>query len=432
MDANTRRELTSVIGDIRSGRYQQACKTLEELVGKGSKHPEVIGLLGTVKMELGDFDEAVKSFEQLLLAHPNHVPTLYNMARALQMQGKNQDALKIYAKITSIDPNFFHAWNNLGLIYKETGDLVRAKEMMEKAVAIAPDHAPLLNNLGVVMEMLGELTKAKSLFERAVALKDNYFSARFNLGCLLFRLGSFKEAENHLLWVISQEKDEPTARFLLQAMGQMEEPRRAPVHYVQKTFDEWAEQFEYKLVNELEYKTPEKLFAFLKPHLKDDSHIMDLGCGTGLGADLYRPLASFLAGMDCSSKMLKKAKEKGIYDALYLHDIEKRWPLQQKFHVIYSADCLCYFGDLKVVFQRVRDALHPGGIFGFSVEKADTKEVGSKGFVLRRSSRYAHTRHYVEDCLKRVGLVPVTDREVTLRKEANSGVTGFLFCAKRA
>lgn len=423
--------LKNAVCALKSGNKDKAAWILERLIENGNSHHETLGLLGAVRMEQGKTDEAVKLLTQAITQAPEHVPSLYNLARTLHIKGDHEEAKKLYIRITTISPSFYHAWNNLGLLQKETGDLMGAKQSLRKALAIAPGHAPCLNNLGVVMEGLGRLDEACSLFKGALALDSGYFSARFNLGCLLFRLGRYEEAEKELLHVLALNKDEPTARFLLQSMGRMKAPERAPAEYVKRTFDDCAGQFEEILVGRLQYRTPEKLFGFLQDLLDYKWSIMDLGCGTGLGAHRYRPFASFLAGMDCSRKMLREAMAKGVYDALYQGDIVERWPTDRKFHLVYSSDCLCYMGALEPVFKRIKKSLYPGGILGFSVEKMK-KDEESRGYQLGKSGRYRHSHGYVKTALERAGLKHIKDLAITLRKEEGKDVKGLLFAAQKA
>ncbi len=417
---------------LKRGKKETAHQILDELIKTGVNAPEIMALMGVVKMELQRFQEAVDFFDKALAIKPGDISALYNRARALQILGRLKEAEEAYRELTRKEPSFPHAWNNLGLIFKETGRLAEAQKALERAVTLAPDQPYFLNNLGVVSESLGRDEEALKLFSRAVSIHKDYFSARFNLGCLLFRLGRYKDAEKHLLWVLSVKEDEPTARFLLQSLGHFKPPERAPTQYVKKTFDDWAAQFEEKLVKELHYQTPEQLFHFLKPLICQGSNILDLGCGTGLGAEFYRPFATFLAGMDCSEKMLEKARNKKIYDALYQHDIAEPWPTKNSFHLIYSADCLCYFGQLQTVFKRVWESLSQDGIFGFSLECAPKAKESEDGYILGPSGRYAHREDYVISTLKKAGFEPLSHQKVILRKEAGKDVQGFLYAARKA
>ena len=50
--------------------------------------------------------------------------------------------------------------------------------------------------------------------------------------------------------------------------------------------------------------------------------VLDLGCGTGLSGVAFKPIARRLVGIDLSPKMLAKAQELAIYDALAEGDAE--------------------------------------------------------------------------------------------------------------
>jgi predicted TPR repeat methyltransferase len=78
---------------------------------------------------------------------------------------------------------------------------------------------------------------------------------------------------------------------MLQSLGTSTTPDAAPAQHVRRIFDQCAGTFEKTLVNDLEYKTPELLFNLVRPHLKQDLTVLDLGCGTGLGSQFYRPYA---------------------------------------------------------------------------------------------------------------------------------------------
>lgn len=85
----------------------------------------------------------------------------------------------------------------------------------------------------------------------------------------------------------------------------------------------------------MEDRTPELLFNLACPYLTDEMKILDLGCGTGLDAQLYRPFAKKLTGVDISPKMVEKAEEKNIYDALDVFDVLQNWNFTKQFDLIY-------------------------------------------------------------------------------------------------
>ncbi len=411
----------------REGRLLLAKELYGELLAKHPKAPALLNALATVLMDLGETETAVRVLERACRGEP-HVPALYNLARLKQMQGLLGDAGRLYETIIDSQPDFGPAWLNLGLLLRDCGRLKEAARAFKEAERLMPDYPETFNNLGVIMEALGRFKEAESSFLKALSIDGEYFSARYNLACLYHRLERFREAERELKWILEKNPGDPGATYLLQTLGSLPAPERAPTEYVAKTFDDCAVVFEEKL-QALEYKTPEMLFSFMRPFLKKGMKILDLGCGTGLGAEYYREFASMLWGMDCSEKMLAIAHQKGLYDRLLRQDILEPWDTDQTFNLIYSSDCMVYFGNLHPVFSRVAKHMAPGGIFAFSVETAD-RDGAPEDFHLKSSGRFGHKRIYISKCLEKAGFVMTEHRDCTLRKEAGRPVKGLLVMAK--
>ncbi|MCP3873441.1 MAG: methyltransferase domain-containing protein, partial [Desulfobacteraceae bacterium] len=233
-------------------------------------------------------------------------------------------------------------------------------------------------------------------------------------------------AEEHYKQVLKIQPDNEVAKFMLQSMGGIETPDAAPVEHVRNIFDQCAENFETILVEGLEYKTPELLFNLVRPYLTEKMTILDLGCGTGLGAQLYRPFANSLTGVDVSSKMLEKAFEKKIYNRLEIFDILQDWVFPQKFDLIYSSDVFVYFGNLDTIIKSASSYLVNGGKIAFSVEKLKDN---STGYQLFPSGRYAHSQTYIQECLNQHGLQLIEINKADVRNQSGNPVQGLLIVA---
>jgi len=220
--------------------------------------------------------------------------------------------------------------------------------------------------------------------------------------------GRLADAEKAYLEILSEK---PESGSVLNALGTVLLDQGQP-DKAKKYFEKAVNLI---LVNELEYKTPELLFNLVSPHLKEDLTVLDLGCGTGLGAQFYRPYAKLLIGVDVASKMLQKASEKNIYDDLIVFDILQDWSFPQPFDLIYSSDVFVYFGNLDPIFRSASSYLVQGGIIAFSVERL---EDDSTGYHLFPSGCYAHSHRYIRDCLKHHGLAPVEETESVIRKQS--------------
>jgi predicted TPR repeat methyltransferase len=344
------------------------------------------------------------------------------------MEGDDKGAINIYKTIVKQEPRFGLAWNNMGVAYREIGEPEEAISCFRRAVAFAPDMAEAWNNLGVAQDEFHMIENASTSYQKAIEIRPDYASAHFNLGVSLQKLERFKAAEDHYNKVLEIKPDDEAAKFMLQSLGTSTTPDAAPVQHVRRIFDQCAGTFEKILVNDLKYKTPELLFNLVCPHLKQDLTVLDLGCGTGLGSQFYRPYAKLLIGVDVSFKMLQKASEKNIYDDLIVFDILQDWAFSKPFDLIYSSDVFVYFGNLDPIIRSASSYLVHGGIIAFSVEKL---EDNSTGYQLFPSGRYAHSHRYIRNCLKHHGLAPIEETDSVIRKQSGGEVKGLLIVAEK-
>jgi predicted TPR repeat methyltransferase len=412
----------------KEGRLAEAEKAYLELLKETPDSGPVLNALGTVYLDRSQPDKAKKIFEKAANLRPPHLTACYNLGRLKQMEKDYEGAIAIYRAIVKQQPRFGLAWNNLGVAYREIGEPDEAISCFRRAVAFAPDMAEAWNNLGVAQDEFYMIENASTSYKKAIEIQPDYASAHFNLGLSLQKLDRFSEAEYHFKKVLEIKPDDEAATFMLQSLGTSTTPDAAPAQHVRRIFDQCATTFEKILVQDLEYKTPELLFNLVCPYLTEDMMVLDLGCGTGLGSQFYRPYAKSLIGVDVSSKMLQKASEKNIYDDLIVFDILQDWEFSQPFDLIYSSDVFVYFGNLDPIIRSASSYLVHVGIIAFSVEKL---EDNSTGYRLFPSGRYAHSQTYIENCLKRHGLEPVEATESVIRKQSGNEVKGLLIVAKK-
>ena len=410
------------------GRLADAENAYLEVLKANPDSGSVLNALGTLYLDQSQTDKARKYFEKAANLSPPSLSACYNLGRLKQIEGDAKGAIDIYRAIVRHEPRFGLAWNNMGIAYREIGDPEEAISCFRRAVAFAPDMAEVWNNLGVAQDEFDMVENASRSYQKAIEIQPDYASAHLNLGVSLHKLKRFKEAEDHYNQVLEIKPDDEAAKFLLQSLGTSTTPDAAPAEHVRRIFDQCAGTFEKILVDELEYKTPELLFNLVRPHLKQGLTVLDLGCGTGLGSQFYRPYAKLLIGVDVSSKMLQKASEKNTYDDLIVFDILQDWSFPQPFDLIYSSDVFVYFGNLDPVIRSASSYLVPGGILALSVERL---EDDSPGYQLFPSGRYAHSHLYTKNCLKHHGLAPLEETDAVIRKQSGNEVRGLLIVAEK-
>jgi predicted TPR repeat methyltransferase len=410
------------------GRLEDAEKAYLEILSENPDSGSVLNALGTVLLDQSQPDNAKKVFEKAANLNPPNLSACYNLGRLKQMEGDDKGAINVYTAIVKQQPGFGLAWNNMGVAYREIGEPEEAISCFRRAVAFAPDMAEAWNNLGVAQDEFHMVENAARSYQKAIELQPDYASAHFNLGVSLQKLERFKAAEDHYNNVLEIKPDDEAAKFMLQSLGTSTTPEAAPAQHVRRIFDQCARTFEKIVVNDLAYKTPERLFNLVRPHLKPDLTVLDLGCGTGLGSPFYRPFARSLVGVDVSSKMLQKASEKNTYDDLIVFDILQEWVFPRPFDLIYSSDVFVYFGNLDPIIRSASSFLVDGGIIAFSVEKLEDRNTRYRLFP---SGRYAHSDRYIKNCLKHHGFEVLEETDAVIRKQSGGEVNGLLIVAQK-
>ncbi len=413
----------------RLGKKKQAERLYRKLVSARPEMGSAWNGLGTLLFETGRLKQAEYALKQAIEASRPYPRALYNLALIYHRRGFGQKAFRCLERLLATEPGFAQAWNFMGVILKDQGKLQTAFEYTEKALELLPSYAEAWNNKGVLLDAVGKRDEAVAAYKKALSIQPNYLSALFNLAQALHNSGDLLGASSYYRKVLALEPGHTQAAFLLKAAScdQNEVPEAAPIQYVEGLFDQCSDKFEDVLVKELGYKTPWHLLSLASPYIGKEIAILDLGCGTGLAAPLLRPLASYLAGIDASQKMLAHAEKKDLYEELVQADILKEWRLKQNsFDFIFCADVLVYVGALETVFCKVRDHLRSHGIFAFSVEEGSAAK-----YELRNSGRYAHSRHYIESCLDKEGLALLETKQSVLRRDQNEPVEGILFVARK-
>jgi predicted TPR repeat methyltransferase len=410
----------------RKGKLSEAEKGYREILKIKPDWGQALTALGKVFLDQDRPEKAKSVFEKAAGLNPPDLSACYNLGRLKQLENDHHGAMVIYKAMLDLQPNIGIVWNNLGVAYRETGKPDDAIASFRAAVKFAPEMAEAWNNLGVAQDEADLTEEALNSYRKAIEIQPDYASPHLNLGISLQKSRQFTEAEAHYSKVLKVQPDNETALFMLQSIRGDETPDAAPVEHVRNIFDQCAENFEKILVDGLEYKTPDLLFHLVRPYLTEEMTILDLGCGTGLGAQLYRPFAKSLTGVDVSEKMLEKASEKKIYNELGVFDILRDWVFPAKFDLIYSSDVFVYFGNLDTILKSASSYLANGGLIAFSVERlTDSKS----GYQLFPSGRYAHSQSYVQECLGRHGLKIAELRETDIRNQSGNPVRGFLIVA---
>jgi predicted TPR repeat methyltransferase len=119
--------------------------------------------------------------------------------------------------------------------------------------------------------------------------------------------------------------------------------------------------------------------------------------------------------------MVELAMGRNVYDKLEVAEITDWLDAGgTNFDLIFSSDCLIYFGDLTVILAAAARRLKPGGVFSFSLERGQKPP-----FQLTDTGRYTHSPQHVREAAAKSGLALLDQKESFLRMEWGEEVIGL-------
>lgn len=458
--ASIAEQLRTATALVHAGRFLQAEAGARQVLARQPRNAEAHYVMALSAMFQNRPADALPPIDMAIKLDGSDSQYPFLRALCLANTGRPDEALAAYRRALDLRPAFFEAWANLGNLLEVNARYAEAEEAYTKAIALNAGAAPVQNGLGICLLARGELPAAAEAFARAVAADPGVATFHNNLGNTLGKLRQSEPAIGHLqeavrlrpdyreAWInlgeqcyvagrdadavaaidraLALDPDNGGLRHLRDAIAGVQ-TERAPDDYIRGFFDRFAHDFDRRLVEDLEYRTPQRMAEFLAPWLAENPRklrIEDLGCGTGLSGLVLKPYAAHLAGVDLSGQMLAKARERNLYDALAEAEIAAYLDGKPAGECDLAAamDVFVYVGNLDEIFRAVARALAPGGLFAFSVERLD----GEGDFRLARSGRYAHSSAYLQALAAKHGLAQWKLDEAVIRKESGAPVHGIL------
>lgn len=446
---------------ILLGRREEAKASLLAAVELDPRNPMAHLLLGNILTKEQQFDEAIRHLNACIAL--NDMPEAHeHMGLCLQLKGDADGAEQSFKKVLAMRPDSASACANLARVLLDKGNKEEAEKYFAEAVRHNPADAESLLVLAKFAEMQGNAQAAMDLAQRAIQAKPSFAKGKLYLAAQYVTHAAYPQAEAMYRQVLEQEPEnmhalQGHAKILMQ-LGRREEAVRqiekvlarhpddevmryfhaaakgetldtAPQSYVASLFDEYADRFDHHLQNQLGYNTPSKIAAGLKQVMEQNGlagkklSLLDLGCGTGLGAEVLQDITSTRVGVDLSAKMIEKANQKHLYDETYVADIvEFMQQTDDTFDLVAIVDVLVYIGNLEPVFQAVRGCLNPGGLCALSVEGGDD----APPYALRPSTRYAHARSYLEMLAVASGFTVEYMEATPIREENGQPLIGYI------
>jgi predicted TPR repeat methyltransferase len=312
--------------------------------------------------------------------------------------------------------------------------LARAAGAEEEAVAryreallLDPGDPTAAVEAALYLATLGRPRDAVELLELCVRRHPEHPAARFHLGLLWGDLGEPAKAAQHLNRCLGLDPDDRLgADAALAAMAQAAGGLTAT--YVRALFDQYAEDFDRNLIEDLRYRAPEILRQALDRCWRPPAggaDAVDLGCGTGLAAPMFRDIAKRLHGVDLSPRMVQKAAARRIYDGLAVGDAVAALHGQPAcWDLVIAADMLVYLDDLGPLLAAVAASLRPGGAFVATAEATDMPHPE-----LKPTRRFGHPTGHLRHAAIVAGLRVALLEPAATRTEKGQPVPGHVMVA---
>lgn len=344
-------------------------------------------------------------------------------ARRLRDERKIAEAVSLVHQIVMAEPGHVGALRLLGALAMQTGATEIAIDSFARALARSPHTPEILVEYGDALVAGKRPDEALSAFKRALKIRPRDAAIFHGLGLAHLDMGNRADALKSFRKVLSIAPDSQFAANLVTSLsGDAGTPDPA---YVADLFDGYADMFDEHLTGALAYRVPE-LIAELLVDRTTLGEVLDLGCGTGLVALAIKDKCGPIDGIDISSAMIRKARDRGIYRHLRAGDtvqvLTSDAEMAGPYNLVTAGDVFVYVGPLETTFAAVASVLAPAGLFAFTVESASGDEV-----LLRSTARFSHPASYIHALAEKYGFTILTQRDTPLRQERNEPIPGTLY-----
>lgn len=411
----------------QTGRPDDAIKSYGQAISIVPDFAEAHRSLGLLHERLDDSAAAAVAYHHAITADPSQAADYPLLALALCRAGRPEVAVNVMAAHAERFPGrqSVDDLNTRGFALSEYGAHEDAIEFFEQGLAIDPDRAEIHMNLGSVYQQLKRPEESKTHFLRVIELTPDDAAGHHNLGTIERELGSPEAAAICFRRALALDPSLDVSRHQL-AMTTGETSERAPDGYIKNLFDRFSQTYDEQLVDQLEYRVPNRILELLEELDPELQTALDLGCGTGLMGEAIEPRVQHLVGVDLSPGMIEKARQKGVYQSLHVAELTEfmnsETAKDRDWDLVVAADVFIYIGDLAPIFQATTPRLSANGVFVFSTEASPDPE-----YSLTSTGRFLHSRDYIERIANDAGLKVVRVDELTSRIENSQPVPAHLY-----
>jgi predicted TPR repeat methyltransferase len=387
-------------------------------------------LQGLHTLEAGDWQTAEGHFERALELAPGRVSVMQNLGITRVKLQRYAEAEPLLRATLAAEPDQAGAWLALAEAQMALARFEAAARSFEHCLALGETSAALHAQHAQCLARLGRIPEAMQAYQEALKLDANHTRTLTELGGLYREAGQFEQAATCFQRALDSGGDPEVLTYFLAAVTHKEGVATPPQQYVKQLFDDYADEFDAHLVQQLGYQGHQLLIDRLPPEAGPRFHrVLDMGCGTGLCGAHVRARADHLSGVDISPAMVDKARLRAVYDTLQVGDIHDFLATPQApYDLVLAADVFIYVGALEQVFGLLATRMRQGSWLAFTVEDAAPGQTVQ----LLPSLRYAHSPAYLQELAQRHGYDMVSSHEEAIRFDQERPVHGrYVYLRRR-
>ena len=151
------------------GRFAEAEKSLKRLVRLAPDEPGVLGLLGTVRAQMGDHKGALKALDRAVRLDPDNATAHGSLAVCLEAMGKFERARTSYRSAIALDPSLVQARVNYAALLRRNRQLSEAEAQCREAIDANPAFSPARATLAQVMFDAGRIDEVDEVAKKLEA-----------------------------------------------------------------------------------------------------------------------------------------------------------------------------------------------------------------------------------------------------------------------
>jgi Flp pilus assembly protein TadD len=259
---------------LMQGRPVDAMEPLLNSVKLAPNDAQAQHNLGSAFLELGRFGEAEARYRQALAIKPEYAQAHSNLGIVFLKLGRFEEAEASYRRALKIKPDFAEAHNNLGNALKELKRFEEAESCYQQALVLKPDFAEAHSNLGNIFLERKRFGEAEASYRQALLLKPDYAKAHSGLGDALLRLGRLNDA------IVSYRKGIDLDTMEIKAQNGLN-------HALSQLIPLWH----VPMMNDRHRN--DAYFAALCTAITSDTHVLEIGTGSGLLAMMAAKLGAW-------------------------------------------------------------------------------------------------------------------------------------------